>query len=413
MDRIEKIWVLALFVYSTACVPSRLSLPPSVKTEIPLGLKELVKPPSFQWVNQEDSVWSLKYQGEAYEGKVTEVFAYYASPVTLRQSPEGKGKFPAVVLIHGGGGTAFRVWALEWAKRGYAAIAMDLNGSQPLPMEEQENPWGTKSVRLSAGGPRQDDHHKFYRLEEPFSEQWQFHSLSNIIRAHSLVRSFQEVDANRTAATGISWGGYLTNLVAGIDHRFSAAVPVYGCGFLQEGSAWDKQFDSLGAEKTARWVKLWDPSQYVGQARMPMLFINGTNDFAYFVENWDKTAVLAKKPQRSLIPEMKHSHLHGAEPAEIYNFVSQQLGKVKSPASFGNFEKSGNRIKVDLKNPQDIKAFFLVYTKDKARSPERKWETLELEKGAKEFFIPQETQLCYVYWIDKQGNRRSGSLIKP
>jgi hypothetical protein len=287
-----------------------------------------------------------------------------------------------------------------------------LNGSQPLPKEEQEHHWGAKSVRLPAGGPRQDDHHKFYRLEEPFTEQWQFHSLSNIIRAHSLVRSFPEVDANRSAVTGISWGGYLTNLVAGIDHRFKAAVPVYGSGFLHQGSAWDRQFDSLGVEKTAKWVKHWDPSQYVGQARMPMLFLNGTNDFAYFVENWDKTASLSKRHQRSLFPELKHSHRHGAEPEEIYNFISQQLTKGKAPASFGSVEKAGDRIIVEPKNPQDVKEVFLVYTKDKTRSPERKWETLTLEKGAKEFSIPPGTQLCYVYWIDRQGNRRSHPVMK-
>jgi len=28
--------------------------------------------------------------------------------------------------------------------------------------------------------------------------------------------------------TGISWGGYLTCIVAGIDDRLKAAVPVYG-----------------------------------------------------------------------------------------------------------------------------------------------------------------------------------------
>src|SRR5690606_25279531 len=110
------------------------------------------------------------------------------------------------------------------------------------------------------------------RLDDGFNEQWQFHAVSNIIRAHSLIRSFKEVDQENTALTGISWGGYLTNLVSGIDHRFKAAVPVYGAGFLHEGSAWDQQFDSLGREKAEKWVRLWDPSRYVGHATMPMLF---------------------------------------------------------------------------------------------------------------------------------------------
>ena len=47
------------------------------------------------------------------------VFAYLGRPAT------GKGPFPAMVLVHGGGGKAFREWAEHWAKRGYVALAMD------------------------------------------------------------------------------------------------------------------------------------------------------------------------------------------------------------------------------------------------------------------------------------------------
>ena len=34
-------------------------------------------------------------------------------------------KSPAMVLVHGGGGTAFEHWVRLWNDRGYAAIAMD------------------------------------------------------------------------------------------------------------------------------------------------------------------------------------------------------------------------------------------------------------------------------------------------
>jgi len=42
-----------------------------------------------------------------------------------------KPPFPGVILIHGGGGTAFADWVHLWARRGYAALAMNLNGSRP------------------------------------------------------------------------------------------------------------------------------------------------------------------------------------------------------------------------------------------------------------------------------------------
>jgi len=386
-----------------------LSLPPALEGRIPWDFETLSAAPDFEWVNQTDSVWSLIYSGEVYEGKVTEVFAYYASPATLGKENSGNGKFPGIVLVHGGGGTAFRIWAQEWAERGYAAIAMDLSGNQPLPTEQQDNPWGSKSNRLKTGGPRQDDVHKFFRLDEDFTAQWQFHSVSNIIRAHSLIRSFPEVNPDRTAITGISWGGYLCNLVAGVDHRFGAAVPVYGAGFLHQGSAWDNQFDSLGADATQRWVELWDPSSYVAHARVPMLFVNGTNDFAYFVENWQKTANLASNARYSMIPKLKHSHFHGAEPGEIYRFISTILEDKNDFNSSIKLSQKGSQARYSIAPAP--KVVYLAYTAGDKRSPERDWQLIPLDKAKSKVTIPLEARLWYIYWVDESGNRRSGEML--
>lgn len=387
---------------------SGLSLPENLRGKIPWDFEVLEKAPDYNWIYQTDSVWSMTYTGEIYEGKVTEVFAYYANPTTLGISSPNGVKFPGIVLVHGGGGTAFRIWALEWAKRGYAAIAMDLSGNQPLPQDQQDNPWGSKGNRIGSGGPKQDDVHKFFRLYEPFTEQWQFHSVSNIVRANSLIRSFPEIDPDKIAVTGISWGGYLTNLVAGVDHRFAAAVPVYGAGFLHEGSAWDRQFDSLGMNRTKRWVELWDPSSYVTNATMLMLFVNGTNDFAYFVENWQRTANLAKDAQFSMIPELKHSHLHGAEPEEIYNFISHHLENKSEFISSIKVNKKGIKVKYKISNAQEV---YLAYTADAARSPEREWKLKLLENSTGKVAIPTEAMVWYIYWVDNWGNRRSGEVI--
>jgi dienelactone hydrolase len=211
--------------------------------------------PSMKWLRQDQPVHSLTYAGEEYQGKPTQVFAFYASPITLGEAKPGEKKFPGVVLIHGGGGTAFAEWAHLWAKRGYAAIAMDLGGSRPPDPVFDEKTGADLSrqtdsksrTRLPDGGPGQGHEEKFDSIGGDTSDDWPYHAVASVMRAHTLLRSFPEVDAESTAVTGISWGGYTTCLVASLDDRFKAAVPVYGCGFLHEGESVQKpSIDKLG-----------------------------------------------------------------------------------------------------------------------------------------------------------------------
>jgi hypothetical protein len=193
-----------------------------------------------------------------------------------------------------------------------------------------------------------------------------------------------------------------------VDHRFAAAVPVYGSGFLHEGSAWDRQFDSLGTEGTKRWVELWDPSSYVAHSTVPMLYINGTNDFAYFVENWQKTANLASNAQYSMIPELKHSHLHGAEPGEIYRFISTTLEDKNEFNSSIKLKQKGSKTKYSIR--QASEEVYLVYTADTKRSPEREWKRIPLDTAKGKVSIPENANRWYIYWTDSWGNRRSSEV---
>ena len=47
------------------------------------------------------------YAGEKFGGQPTRVFGYYARPA------DGEGPFPAMLLVHGGGGKAFAEWAKQ------------------------------------------------------------------------------------------------------------------------------------------------------------------------------------------------------------------------------------------------------------------------------------------------------------
>ena len=90
-----------------------------------------------------DGVEALYYSGPPWQGRETRAFAWLGVP-------EGTEACPAMVLVHGGGGTAFAEWVRMWNARGYAAIAMDLCGCLPPP----ENAHAPAQHRRSpCGGP--------------------------------------------------------------------------------------------------------------------------------------------------------------------------------------------------------------------------------------------------------------------
>ena len=89
--------------------------------------------------------------------------------------------------------------------------------------------------------------------------------------------------------TGISWGGYTTCLVASLDDRFKAAVPVYGCGFLHQGESVQKpQIDQLD-QRRSDWVAAYDPSSHLARCTVPTFWVNGTNDVHYVLDSYAKS----------------------------------------------------------------------------------------------------------------------------
>ena len=269
------------------------------------------------------SISSLYYEGEPLMGKPTRIFAYYARPA----EPEEK-KLPAMVLVHGGGGTAFPQWARLWAARGYAALAMDLSGSGP------------ERMRLPDGMPDQSDESKFLRLKDGLKNTWPYHAVAAVMRGVSLLRSMPEVDRNRIGITGISWGGYLTSIVMSLDNRLKVAVPVYGCGFLHENSAWLPRFKSLPDNEREMWIENFDPSRYLPQCRIPVLWMNGTNDFAYPLDSYQKSYQAMPGPKFLCVTvKMPHSHEAGWARQEIHLFTDAVFRKQALAEAVGRVGK--------------------------------------------------------------------------
>lgn len=367
----------ALLVTLSSCCPNKIG---------PWDIDALQSEvPAMKWVKQEGPVHALTYAGETFQGKDTEVFAFYASPITLGEAKPGT-TFPGVVLIHGGGGTAFADWAYLWAKRGYAAIAMDLSGSRPPdPVYHAKTgaPIGHQSdaklrTRLPNGGPMHGHAEKFDSIGGDTSDDWPFHAAASVMRAHTLLRSFPEVQAENTAVTGISWGGYTTCLVASLDDRFKAAVPVYGCGFLHEGESVQKpSIDKLDPERRALWVKEYDPGSLLPHCHVPILFVNGTNDVHYVLDSYMKSYnVVPGEKQMRIEVNMRHGHPPGWAPHEIGLFIDSKCRAGQPLPVPGRPVTRGDRVTVGCTSATPLKKAELNYTTDTGLRSKRVWKSL-------------------------------------
>ena len=349
---------------------------------------------------EQEGVTSLFFEGVPFEGRPTRIFAYLSVP----QVSAG-GTVPGMVLVHGGGGTAFAEWVRLWTSRGYAAIAMDLNGQLPLGTYDNwtRHAWaGPLGICTPGQGGME-------QTTWPLTDQWGYHAVAAVIRAHSLLRAQPGVDATRIGLTGISWGGYTTCLTAAVDQRFRLAVPVYGCGFLGENSCWKPQLMAMEVERADYWLRHWDPSQYLPQVQAPMLWVTGTNDFAYPLDSLQKSYHLPPSP-RSLCIRIEMPHGHGGlgeNPEEIRLFADSLLRDDLALPRIVGQQVADQQVTLTYDASTPITAAELIFTRDTGAWLERKWQALPLEVPMENHAItaplPEGTTVFYVNLIDNRG----------
>ena len=345
-------------------------------------------------------VW---YAGEPLVSRPTRIFAYLGKPAGDSQTPH-----PAVLLVHGGGGRAFKEWAAHWAARGYIALAMDTAGQGP------------DGKRHADAGPDQADNVKFQEFTETQArEQWSYHAVAAVLRGHGFLNSLPGVDRERVAITGISWGGYLTCLVAGLDPKLKAAVPVYGCGFLGDNSYWrDRSLAGLTEASRQRWLKLFDPSQVLKSAICPMLFLNGTHDFAYPPDSYRKTFSLVSKEKVTLSVRVDLDHGHIWTFKEVDTFIDNALqpGPDKLPlVRLGAIQQDNQMASVPILPGTMPVSAQLHFTKDTGSWTARQWQSLPATLTGAEITatLTQERPLTFFFTVtDARGLITSSAYLE-
>jgi len=360
-------------------------------------------------------VRELWFDSVPYRGKPTRVFARYARP-------DGKGPFPAILLIHGGGGTAIPEWAEHWARRGYAALVFDLKGcgadgekmkdggpsiednaiyGAPADAADgvEANEFGFISLSQLRPGTAADTTPDAQRKRDP-RDIWGYQAISAIVRGHALLESFPEVDKERIGATGISWGGYLSSIIAGVDPKLKVVVPVFGGGFFQDRDEADILKQKMSKKNMQKWVALYDASSHLGKATCPVMYANGINDFFLPMNMMKKSALQCRGPV-TLCLIMQIVHQHRWDIREIEPFVDSIIDYGTLFLQISRIKLDGQAVSATYSGQVEARNAALVFTCSGGPWKTRAWDKIpaKLDVAAKTITVelPKDRKITAFY----------------
>jgi uncharacterized protein len=189
----------------------------------------------------------------------------YASPrggrvPALLVTPRGDGPFAGLIVQHGLPGDKFQVLPIaeDFARTGAVVVAIDA-------------PWSRRKELLDF-------------TERDRADQIQL--MVDLRRAVDLLQSRDDVDDDRIAYVGVSYGAAMGGLLAGIEDRVAAFVLASGDGglvshFTGTGAYAGGPFSQLPPARRKRWLDAMrpiEPIKWIGRAHAPILFLSGRND---------------------------------------------------------------------------------------------------------------------------------------
>lgn len=303
---------------------------------------------------------AIYFDGLPWQGRPTRVFAWLGVP------ERSVGPVPGMVLVHGGGGTAFREWVQLWNDRGFAAISIAVEGQTDERVPGA--PAGAAWRRHDAGGPAR--HGIYADFSEPLEDQFMYHAVADTVLAHSLLRTWPGVDPAKIGLSGISWGGVITSTVIGIDGRFAWAIPIYGCGHLFDAdNQWGR---ALGGNAFYR--EVWDPMIRLGWARMPVLWLSWPGDLHFPLDCQAESYRAAAGPRQvALIPGMKHSHPAGWNPPDSVAFAESIVTTGRPWGAQIEATRAGGRVRVRFASTKPLEGAVLVATTGVGFTGNRTW----------------------------------------
>ncbi len=351
-------------------VAACLVLSPLTAADALLPLRTLTEEgpqPAFEIISndQKSNQTELFIQSIDYEGKPSKIFS-------ILGVPESPTPLPAIVLIHGGGGTAFSEWVEKWNDHGFAAISIAVEG-QTNEIAKDGEPSVGRWKRHAHPGPARTG--IFRDSDRPLQDQWMFHAVAAGIQANNLLRNDPRIDPSKIGVMGISWGGIITSTLIGIDSRFCFAAPTYGCGSLAQVP---NQYGVALSENPV-YRDIWDASLRMNTVTIPTLWYSWTGDTHFPMAQFSDTYRRTSGPRQiSIVPDMGHSHHAAWRRPESYDFARSVIASGKPWGTQKSFHKKGSQYQIQFSISAEPKGATLYTTDDEGHSAKANWKALPL-----------------------------------
>lgn len=304
-----------------------------------------------------------------YNGKETKVAAYIGFP----ENASAANKVPAIVLVHGGLGTAIPQWVKYWNDLGFAAISMDTEGGEPTSKISNEKTTFHLERNRYAGhaeyeaGPTNNSYNDW---NQPLENQWMYHATSAVILSTSLISSFDCVDATKVGITGISWGSVIASIVLKYDDRLIFAMPIYG-GITQSQSSGG----SSGRHPNQTSIDRWDTIDGLIGSACKTFYVTSDADFAFSMDIADRCS-RATNGSLTYKNGFSHGQSQGANEENLPNFAKYSCGmNVPFIKVVSNPTRQNPTIEIEPYGNAKVQSVWLYYTHNELVNDTATWYT--------------------------------------
>lgn len=291
--------------------------------------------------------------------------------------PEGAERSTPVILVfHGGGGHGSSALAVATARRnpGMAAFSMDYNG-QFRPGGKRVTQW--HSVTQELRQPR------LQLVPDPRNSPM-YHYVMAARRALDLLEQQRRFDMSRVGCFGISYGGWVALILAGVDERVKCVVNGVSAGGT-EGTA-SRSSQALRwqpAEQRELWLGTYDPIVYAPVTRAGVLFKISSNDRFFWLSGAMRNYAALAGPKRLLVtPNSDHGaggpSLPDPSCAWTRHILWGDEGLPEIPA--GSLEWVDNVCTWEVRSPHPLEDALLYWSPGRVVSCARYWVALPAEQ---------------------------------